>query len=625
MPNFIDAIQVTHSNGKTKTIINTDGTIPDLEAIKAENSKQSRLQINSVMSKAVLRRKGYFDIMPLNNKRVLVVGSQSVDSNYFLWHDLIARGISFHVCTWTKFVENYNTDSWKSAYDIVIFGGAYLASDIVNPENVKVVIQDIITNNTYKFIQVAKHGMTRSGQTTAYWFADMGLDTQASGDLNSIGTDGQNVVLADANSNWTVMNEEITPYPATGNWGNCKGTGVTKLAGASYGNLHTVSAKGNWVCITQETTYYCRHVDIGKCVWYLRQIKSHPTYNRKNAKKYVAWGYDCDRTSALSATDNIMEVQNGRFAELSIVIDRLTNPAAAENYHKLQAQGLARIVSHSFGHFSNTCPKDEEWTYSIDALDRMGYVNDGIHYMTGNETDISVLEPPRTMGYLMCGYTYGLYGRNQARSPFGKGSEMLSTSIQMGGSPIFCITCSDDIYNMGTNGENAYNTFVSILQSADKEPISLPLVFYFHDSPLDKDWIGTGAFVNGGYFDIAVYGMERRKDYYRQVFNFIDSLGYLQIVRSEAIEYIADIMNCVTMISETITTSNVTVKYSSKRKIDGLTIAIPVDPAKTISNVKIESITIPNARYERSTDNKWLYVNTGAVPGKERTILVIYA
>jgi hypothetical protein len=79
------------------------------------------------------------------------------------------------------------------------------------------------------------------------------------------------------------------------------------------------------------------------------------------------------------------------------------------------------------------------------------------------------------------------------------------------------------------------------------------------------------------------------------------------------------------MISETITTSNVTVKYSSKRKIDGLTIAIPVDPAKTISNVKIESITIPNARYERSTDNKWLYVNTGAVPGKERTILVIYA
>ena len=318
--------------------------------------------------------------------------------------------------------------------------------------------------------------------------------------------------------------------------------------------------------------------------------------------------------------------------ELGVVTGRMTD-MAKDYYLQLQSLNSAKIVSHTHKHFDNTIPSSYEFLLGIENCDDMGFISDGIIYQTGDYNNPDIFAEAIDMGYLICGYLYGIYGRNGTYMPLGAEGAMLDTNYSIkpfpvkGGSilaktPILGVTNCDDIYNMVTNQSGAYNKFVNILTRADTYPYDLPLIFYFHDSPLANNWNGSSW--AGTYYDIA-NGMDRRIQYYNDVFNYIDSLGYKQIKRSISMELIYDIMNCASVTSEVIAATGVTIKIVSKRRICGLTVAIPTEETMTISRVTIDNGIIDNSLYERSSDSRWVYVSVEALPGKEHNIVVTYA
>lgn len=588
--------------------------------------ESNQMQINSAVSKQVLRRKGYFDKTPsVPNKRAMIVGVPDTDGYYFVYHDLISRGIPFHICTYTSFVANYNSQTWKDKYDIMIFCGVYSDFDTTTPTDVKTAVLDIKSKNTYKMIQVSYLGMQKASQTTAYWFADFGLDVWGSGEAKSTNFTSAETVVGDTANGDVVTEEKI--YSVSGFCGNAFGTGLTRLAYASTTTTHwfaSINANKTLAFIGNQSgtvNGFNSAIDFGKLIWHMRGVRSHVAFNRFNGKKYIAWGWDCDTTNDLDAIKRILELSGDRPVELSLVTSRISNEVA-QFYRSIQSKNR-KIVSHSVGHFKNIVPEYLEWVKSTDDLDALGFVNDGIHYLTGTITKPELWQYPLDAGYLLCGYVPGYEGRNATYLPFGEyTNSVLKTSFKLDrGCPIWSTTLLDDIANMGTNGENAYNKFVETVKKEDMYPYELPLVFYFHDSPSVEsynasNWAGT-------YYD-KVNGMERRKQYYRDVFSYIDSLGYTQLMRSTATELLYDITNCVSVPSEVVTATNVTTKVVSSRHIKGLTIAIPVDSSKTIANIKIEGIAIDNTQWELSSDKKWVYVGIEAVAGKEHTVLVTY-
>ena len=366
----------------------TRGRVNELISAQADNTSVRAKAIDSSQSKLVLKRKGLLDITPtVSNKRVLCVGIWPSNSSYFLTHDLISRGIPFHTATWSAFVANYNTPAWLSAYDVVITAGTYLADDTATPTTVKPVIQDIINNGKYKFVQIGEFGMSKIGETTVYWFDDpMGLHTQSV---------GGNLYTTDAGSTpVTILQDPLTPvlaedivYTITGYRTSLVGSaGLVKLAYITSPTAITYCASNlskNFVIITLEAGYN-KMVDVGLVVKYFRgNIKSTIAFNRYKGKKYLAWGWDCDRTNMLDATNNIIEVSGTRPIELSLVTSKLIDQTIIKNYQDLQANGV-KIVSHTATHYSNTIPYYLEYIKSIEDLDNLGFINDGIHYQTGD-------------------------------------------------------------------------------------------------------------------------------------------------------------------------------------------------------------------------------------------------
>jgi hypothetical protein len=605
--------------------------ITAISSLTAALAESTKLQVNSAMSKAVMRRKGYFDITPTAaNKRVMFVGIPIQDGYYYPQHDLLSRGIPFHVCTFTQFLANYATDAWKTAYDIMFIGGKYddTLDPTVTPTDIKTAVQAVITGSFYKIIQVGYLGMQKTGQTVAYWHADLGVDVWGDGSTKSTNFTVADTIVADT-ANGDVVSDDVV-YSVLGYCSNAYGTALTRLAYATGNTAHwfaaTNAAKSlTYISIQAGTiTGFNVAIDIGKLIWHIRGIKSHPCFNRIDGKKYIAWGWDCDRTISIDAINNIIDISGDRPIELALVTSKITD-SAASFYRNLQYQDID-LVSHSRTHFNSTIPEYSEWSESINDLDELGLVNNGILYLTGTYNKSELFAIPLDAGYLLCGYLVGYEGRQAAYLPIGEYSGILGTSYKLGRGCIVWQSSigSDDIANMGTNGINAYDAFVAKFNANDIYPYSIPLIFYFHDSPSDITYNGSTGQWTGTYYDSA-NGIERRLQFYRDVFAFLDTKGYTYIKRSTAMELIYDFTNCVSMTSETIAAGSVTAKVVSSRHIKGATIALPTDDTKTIATVKIEGITIAITLWERSADNKWIYVGIDLAAGYEHTILVTYA
>jgi|GEM_PF-4979079 len=588
------------------------------------------------MLKALFKRRGYFDCIPsIENKRVLFVGINVFSDYYFCYHDIISRGIPFNIAMYTDFLQNYDKEEWKSAYDIVVLGGTYMAGDNATPADIKVVVGDILDNGKYKLIQLGYLGMVKGGQTDAYWYDSFGVNTYGDGSAEGTEFNSPDMVV---NSPGCDLVVDGTSYQVSGWCTNMYGPGLTCLARAAQNPSHWFAAAlpnmaGAIIGIQSGLDYvFNTAIDLGKVIWYLRGFKSHLCYNRIYGKKYIAWGWDCDLTCDTQAIGRILQVSGGRPVELGIVTGRITAEAKAY-YQSIQTSGTASIVSHTDKHFDGTIPSSYEFMTGVENCEAMGFMDDGIIYQTGNYNDPSIFKEAIDMGYLFCGFLYGTYGRNNAFIPLGEKESMLTTNYKLrqfpskagtmpAKTPIMGITCTDDIYNMETYQSDAYNEFVMVMGRADTYPYNLPLVFYFHDSPLSDSWNPPGW--TGKYYDIA-NGMDRRIQYYNDVFSYIDGLGYNQIKRSEAMELMYDIMNCASVTAQTATTSGVTAKIVSRRRISGLTVAVPTDTARSIANVTIDNGMIDSNLYERSTDNKWIYVSVEALPAREHVVVVSYA
>ncbi|HWR59969.1 MAG TPA: hypothetical protein VN580_00065 [Clostridia bacterium] len=588
------------------------------------------------MLKTLLKREGYFDFAPsMGNKRVLFVGINVFSDYYYCYHDLISRGIPFHISTYTDFFLKYDTEEWKSAYDIVVLGGTYMAGDTATPSGIRSAVEDILENGKYKLIQVGYLGMVKDGEPNAYWYESFGVNTYGDGSA-----EGTEFTSPDAVVNNAVYDVVVdgTSYQVLGWCTNMYGSGLTGLACAAQNASHWFAAAlpgraGAIIGIQSGLDYvFNTAVDLGKIVWYLRGFNSHLCYNRIYGKKYVAWGWDCDQTGDTAAIGRILQVSGDRPVELGIVTGRMTEQAM-EYYQTIQAQGQAKIVSHTHKHFDGTIPSSYEFILGVENCAAMGLEADGIIYQTGAYNDPSIFKEAVEMGYLICGYLYGPFGRSNAYIPLGGKEDMLKTSYRitpfpvkdgsiLAKTPVMGTTCTDDILNMTTYQASAYNEFVMVMNRADTYPYDLPMVFYFHDSPLVDNW--NPPEWAGKYYDIA-NGMNRRLQYYNGIFSHIDGLGYKQLQRSAAMDLIYDIMNCASVTSETITAEAVTTKIVSKRRISGLTVAVPTDITKSLVEVRIDGGIINSSLYERSGDSKWLYVSVEALPAREHVIVVTYA
>lgn len=593
-------------------------TDSDKSVINAYEEKSSNEKLTKAYEQSIMRRKGLYDKNThISSQRVLYVGLWPVDNYYNPMHDLISRGIPFHMSTFTHFVQNYQ--EWTEKYDIVVFGGEYIESDSVSPDDVKKVVIDSLEKGLYKFIQISDFGMRRGNYDTTFWFKELGLLTTDIGELYStdIGSTSRSIT-----ENGVSILAEDKEHTVNGWWQNVTGDyNIKKLAFIPDSDLCLVSAKEEeWVCIARELDYFSSYVDLGKIVYYLRDIRSHVCYNRYYGQKYVAWGWDGDVTKNINATNNIVEISQNRPVEIGIVTSRLDGPSK-ENYLRLQEDGH-KIISHSVTHFEEEGFDDtQQWIQSISDLEENSIKSDGICYMTGPVNRVDVLKRPIEMGHLICGYTFGLYGRNSSNFPLGN-TDQLKTSIQMGGAPIFGTTGSDDIYNLGQNGTEAFNYFVERLMAADKEPYSLPLIFYFHDTPLDISWNSSKWTDSSAYYHSS-NGIGNRKEYYTKVFEFIDQLGYKQLRRSEANELINDIMNCVAITGEEFFDFHVLTKYVSTRSIKGLTFAVPIDSERSIESVKLDGKTLDKSLWTKS--NEWVYVGVDSIAGQQSKILVKYS
>ena len=212
----------------------------------------------------------------------MFIGINPFSDCYFGYHDLISRGIPFHITNYTDFVAKYDTTEWKAAYDIIIFGGSYTADEMVTPTDVKAVVLDIINNNKYKIIQVAYLGMSKSGQPRAYWYSDLGIQVNADGS-----PDGTNFNIADkvVNNTRADVIVDASNYQVSGWCTNMYGTSLVCLSHGEVTTSHwfaAAQAGRKWALVGTQAglnNVFNTAIDIGKLVWYLRDVKSHLCYN----------------------------------------------------------------------------------------------------------------------------------------------------------------------------------------------------------------------------------------------------------------------------------------------------------------------------------------------------------
>ncbi|HEX9062389.1 MAG TPA: hypothetical protein VF941_19630, partial [Clostridia bacterium] len=348
-------------------------------------------------------------------------------------------------------------------------------------------------------------------------------------------------------------------------------------------------------------------------------------FNRINANKYIAYGIDCDRTTSTQSIDYLRQIIGDRPLELGLVASKL-NSDLASYYKNLQNNGVS-IVSHTLTHPSNTLSTDE-FTKSIDILNSYGFKNDGIVYTTALLNDYTQLKPVKDMGYLMCGHLQSYGGRNCVQVPLGS-FDILKSSVQMGGSPIVSMSCADDVFTMSNFGEGANQRLKDVFQLANSETYGVPLIFYFHDLMLDISFERILTNDNGTVKPESTYfksqeGIDRRIQYYRNAFSYMDAYGYKYIKRSEANQLITDINDCVAVTGEKTIFNGIITSIAATRQIKGLTVAVPVNPGKTLASVKLGTSLLGSDKLLLSDDKSWLYVSVDTEAGKEYAITVTY-
>jgi hypothetical protein len=610
-----------------------------------ETASQNKLQFNSATSKAVLRRKGWDDYMPsVTNKRLLLVGlpiATNITWAYFTDHDLLRRGVPFHVCSYSEFEANWDTDTWKSSYDIVVLRGKYLASETSTPASIKAVLTAIMaaTPIPYTIVHLGQSGNTKTGETSTFWDDVLGFTTANMGAVNL------------SNASYQLTGNEDILFDTS-----CTFAGWTqKLKDVSFTCLaHITADADHWIAAertSDKKAYKIGYqggtslaentaIDVGKLIWYIRSKKTHIAENRYYGKKYIAYGIDADRTNELDAMQRLLDVYDDMPLEIGLVTVRL-DETAEEYFYNLQAKNPdIKIVSHGHSHYNIypnrvgdtiTAPRIPDQTEMIQGnedLDAAGMVNDGIYYMTGTPTS-ETIQLSQNRGHLICGYSGAFFGRGGVTQlPFhtahqeGYWGTGLKEKIKI---PLFSVSIAADSELMDSKGVDAYTSWVEQFEINDTWDI--PHIFYNHDLMLTtwyNWWASSGT---KGYYDI-VNGIDRRIKYFTDQNAYIkakEAAGYILIWRSIATELLYDIQNCVSITSETISAGvNIQSKIASNRPIKGITVAIPTESDKTIATVKIEGVTVTE-NYEQSSDKKWVYVGLDLMAGKEHTILVTYA
>ncbi len=595
-------------------------------------------------TESVLRRKGEFDkkaAIPV--KRALLVGvntnslidtstNPAITYNYFFeLNDMLSRGIPFHLATYTSFVNSYNSSDWLDKYDVIVFYGKYLPEDTVCPAQVKNAVVDIIKNNKYKIIQMGSFGMEREGIDSDYWYSDLGIAVDSIGKAKSNNFTAPVTVTGNS-----IMAEAGATHQCIGVCDNAYGKGLVCLSNVqNYTDTWFASAESNkkWAFVSNDNPQYNTNfvdryntaIDFGKLIWYLRGMTSHIAFNRINSNKYIAYGIDCDRTTCTQSIDYLRQIIGDRPLELGLVASKL-NAGLASYYKNLQNNGVS-IVSHTLTHPTNTLSTDE-FTKSIDILNGYGFKSDNIVYTTALLNDYTQLKPVKDMGYLMCGHLQSYGGRNCVQVPLGS-FDILKSSTQIGGSPIITMSCADDIFTMSSFGENASQRFKDVFQIANSDTYGVPLIFYFHDSMLDISFDKIMYNLDGTETDNSLYyksqeGIDRRMQYYKDAFSYMDTFKYNYIKRSEAIQLITDINDCVSVTGEKNIFNGITTSIAATRQIKGLTVAVPVNPGKTIASVKLGTSTLGSDKYQLSDNKSWLYVSVDTEAGKEYFITATY-
>jgi hypothetical protein len=593
-------------------------------------AESTKLQVNSAMSKAVMRRKGYNDIIPtVANKRVAIIGIHPLSTFLYLYHDSLSYGIPFHCFTFTDFVAKYDTTAWKAAYDIIIIGGTYLDTDTATPTTVKVAIQAIIAGDFYKIIQVSDLGMVYAGQTSAYWFEDLGVT------VNEGGTPITNNFATATNWGYTGAPDYVyaadTSYTIIGDCINVNGAALTRMLFASTLTTHWIcaaEATKKWAVIGSQggNNTYNNVVHYGYLIAYLRGIKSGFAFDRINAKKYAAWGWDCDTTDNITAISRLISISGSRLIELGLVTSKLTE-VLQSYYRNLQNQG-AKIVNHTYDHFASaSIPYHYQYPKGTEQLDEYGLASDGIVYSTMDYTKPELTIDAMNYGYLVCGWLNAYRGRLTSYLPVAEVSADKPIAFTTGkGTPRIGTTIDPDTSLIPDNATiEAYLRFTQMVQKCVLVDDELPCIWYWHDLFLTDGWDGSVMTSGNPYHSSQSGYMDLRIKFYTDCLAYIDSLGWTQLRRSEAVEYIYDLFNYASITTETISAGGVTVKAVSSRRINGATLKIPTNAAKTIASVTVDGVTITSIYYERRADNKWLYVGLDLSAGREHTVVVTYA